>query len=129
MALGQGRRAMAFVDPGRFGLKEGLKKGLKKGLGMRDTTIDEAFQRFHAENPWILDRLISMTQKLHGKNRKRYGIKMLWEVLRWHVATGEIKTDEDFKLNNNFTSRYARLIVKLHPEYESMFETRVLRSD
>ncbi len=96
---------------------------------MRNTTIEEAFQRFHAENPWILEQLLTMTEKLHRGNRKRYGIGMLWEVLRWHVAIGEIKTDEDFKLNNNFRSRYVRLIVKLHPEYEQMFEMRVLRAE
>lgn len=96
---------------------------------MRNTTIEESFQKFHTENPWILERLVAMTEQLYRENRKRYGIGMLWEVLRWHVATGEIKTEEDFKLNNNFRSRYVRLIIKLHPQYEQMFETRILRAE
>ena len=34
----------------------------------------------------------------------------------------------EFKLNNDFTSRYARLIMQQEPDLEDFFEVRVLRS-
>lgn len=36
--------------------------------------------------------------------------------------------DEQWKLNNNFTSRYARLLLENEPELEGLFEIRSLRS-
>jgi hypothetical protein len=94
---------------------------------MRDT-IQERFMQFHHDNPWILDRLLAMTNDLLKKGRKKCGMKMLWEVLRWNVETGEIVVTKDFKLNNIYTSRYARMIADLHPMYANVFEQRDLRT-
>ena len=76
----------------------------------------------------ILDRLLAMTNDLLKKGRKKCGMKMLWEVLRWNVETGEIVVTKDFKLNNIYTSRYARMIADLHPMYANVFEQRDLRT-
>jgi hypothetical protein len=35
---------------------------------------------------------------------------------------------DDFKLNNNYHSRYARLIMEREPGLDGFFETRGLRS-
>jgi hypothetical protein len=52
---------------------------------------------------------------------------MIWEAMRWErfLLTKDI---EKYKLNNNYPSRYARLIVENNPEFEGFFETRKLRS-
>ena len=51
-------------------------------------------------------------------------MKMLFEVVRWNrlLRTG----DRGFKLNNNFTAYYARLLMEREPELRGMFETRKL---
>lgn len=36
---------------------------------------------------------------------------------------------ETFKANNNFRSRYVRLIIRDHPELEDFFELRELKSE
>jgi len=92
------------------------------------STIQEDFRQFHHDNPWVFDKLVDMTRDLHQKGRKRFGIGMLWEVLRWNVAMGTITVDDNFKLNNNYRSRYVRLIIEKYPQYDCMFECRVLRS-
>ena len=52
---------------------------------------------------------------------------MLFEVLRWEwIIRGLPDTAEEFKLNNNYTSRYARLIMESEPGLEGVFETRRL---
>lgn len=73
--------------------------------------------------------LVSMTADLHRQGRERYGLRMLWGVLRWKVAMGTITVEEDFKLNDNYISRYVRLIVEKNPQYADMFELRALRAD
>ena len=53
-------------------------------------------------------------------------MKMLFEVIRWQHL---VHTRGDvFALNNNYTSRYVRLISEQHPELASMFELRRIHS-
>jgi len=51
---------------------------------------------------------------------------MLWEVLRWNrfLATAD---PEAWKLNNNYHSRYARLLMTNNPELAGVFELRELK--
>jgi hypothetical protein len=64
--------------------------------------------------------------ELVAAGRKRLSIKMLFEVLRWeHLLT---TTDPDFKMNNNYHSRYARLLMDRNPTLRGVFETRELHS-
>jgi hypothetical protein len=48
------------------------------------------------------------------------------EVVRFHRALET--TDPDFKLNNNYSSRYARILMDEEPELAGFFQTRELKS-
>jgi hypothetical protein len=49
---------------------------------------------------------------------------------RWHRRLPlEDDPAEGYKLNNNYFSRYVRLLIKLHPEMEEMFELRALKGE
>jgi hypothetical protein len=89
-------------------------------------TIQERFDKFHSANPWVYKKLLEMTEDLHRRGIRKTGMKMLWEVLRWKIDTGEILTHEDFRLNNVFTSRYARKIADSSPTLARMFDQRRL---
>lgn len=89
-------------------------------------TIDEAFEQFHAANPWVYDALVTLTRDYTTRNKRRVGIKMMFEVLRWQYHRRTI--GDTFKLNNNFSSRYARKIMAEHEDLAEAFETRELRS-
>jgi len=85
--------------------------------------IQFQFEQFHAENPLILTTLEELADRWL-RVRQVVGMKMLWEVLRWNVG---IRTNGDpYKLNNNFTSRYAREILRRHPEWDGRIKTRAL---
>ncbi|WP_236244204.1 hypothetical protein [Streptomyces sp. CC210A] len=89
-------------------------------------TLDERFNDFHASHPWILEALEELTAQWVGAGGGRIGVKALFEQLRWsspHIASGE-----PFRLNNNFTSRYARLLCARHPEWAGVFQLRSLRT-
>lgn len=89
-------------------------------------SIDERFRKFHEQNPQVLIRLVALAHEAMDRGKRRIGAKTLVEVARWHVWL-ETEGDE-FRINNSFTSRYARLLVELHPEFEGLFEIRELRS-
>ncbi|MFE3196858.1 hypothetical protein [Embleya sp. NPDC059237] len=94
----------------------------------RRITIQDRFDSFHAANPWVLDALEKLTRDFIAKGHRSIGIGMLFEVLRSHYPT-TVRTDEPWRLNNNFRSRYARVIVQRNPEWRPYFHVRTLRAE
>lgn len=92
-----------------------------------ELTIREAWQRFHADNPWVYDKLLELCRFwVSRRPGQRLGIGMLFERLRWDLAIRT--TGEPLKLNNNYRALYARKIMDEHPEFADLFQTRRLRS-
>lgn len=89
-------------------------------------SIQDRFEAFHQLNPWILGKLEAMTADCVDRGLRRVGIGMLFEVLRYEY--GRATRGDAWKLNNDYRSRYARLLLERHPEWSSVFETRGLRS-
>lgn len=88
-------------------------------------SIEQDFWRFHRLNPHVYDELIAMTREAKAHGLKRIGMKMLFEVLRWNTA---LRTyGDEFKLCNNYTAYYARLIMVCEPDLDGMFVLRRLR--
>ena len=92
-------------------------------------TIEEAFETFHALNPWVYDRLVSYARELKSRGRDQVGIKMLFEVLRWSFFMSTDDPNSIFKLNNNYSSRYARLIMSQEKDLEGIFRARELKAE
>lgn len=89
-------------------------------------TIAERFEVFHAANPHVARLLAEMALDLRRAGRTHYGMKALVEVLRFQY---NVRTVGDvFKLNNNYTAHYARLLMEQYPELEGFFETRQIRA-
>jgi hypothetical protein len=89
-------------------------------------TIQEKFESFHALNPWVYAAFVKLTDDWVARGRKRIGIGMLTEVLRWQY--GRQTRGDEFRINNNYRSRYVRLLLAEHPEFADSFETRELRA-
>jgi hypothetical protein len=89
-------------------------------------TIQAQFEAFHQLNPWVLRALESLTADYLKRGARRVGIGMLFEVLRWRYVTAT--EGDEFRLNNNFRSRYVRLLIERHPEWAPAFEVRALRT-
>lgn len=98
---------------------------LRAGLG---GTIQEQFESFDALNPWVYDHLVELALGLRRRGRDRIGIGMLYEVLRWQYFMTTTDPASDFKLNNNYRSRYARLIMVQEIELVDAFEIRELKA-
>ena len=87
------------------------------------------FWAFHAENPHIYQTLEERALQLRRSGITRWGIKALWEVCRYELALRTSTSARSFKLNNNYTSHYARLLMHNNPELAGLFETRNHRGD
>lgn len=92
----------------------------------RAETIQQKFEQFHAANPHVYANLKALALQLKAKGHGRGSIGMLFEVLRHQY---QIQTaGDDYKLNNNYRSRYARLLEKQEPSLVGFFETRELKA-
>lgn len=100
-------------------------------MSQREFVFSEDFRRkfeeFHAINPQVLQRLRAAALRLKGVGWAHYGVKALFEGLRFHSALQT--TDPVFKLNNNYTAFYARLLMDQEPVLAGFFETRRAAAD
>ena len=88
--------------------------------------IEARFQRFHENNPEVFAELERLTNIVVDNGIQRIGIELLMNQIRWNSM---LRTRGDvFKINQNYASRYSRLLVAEHPEWDGLFEFRKLRS-
>ena len=89
-------------------------------------TIQEKFDTFNKENPIVYSLFKQQALKAINKGRKKISAKQLIEFIRWNIQFQVTK--EDFKINNSFTSRYARKFVEEFEDHKDVFEFRTLTS-
>ncbi len=90
-------------------------------------SIQEAFEAFDLANPIVFLTLVNLARMAQARGRRKLGIGALWERMRWELVV-ETNGGDDFKLNNNYRSRYARKILAECPDLDGIFETRELKS-
>jgi hypothetical protein len=95
----------------------------------RSQSIQDRFESFHSKHPEVYHMLRALARQATAKGRKRIGIGMLFEVIRWEwTLSGLPDEDERWKLNNNYRSRYARLLMAEEDDLQDVFEIRQLLS-
>lgn len=92
------------------------------GKDGRKQTIAERFAEFHDANPSVYAAIRGLALQAKRNGFRKWSTKAAFEVLRWQYAI-QTKTD-DYKLNNNFTAPYARLLMASEPQLAGFFETR-----
>ena len=95
--------------------------------GDASLTIAERFDQFHDANPWIFDALVALAEDEVRRGHERTSIDMLVHVVRWEYRRRVVSTSA-LRVNNDYTSRYARLITEQRPDLAHLFETRRLRA-
>ena len=94
--------------------------------GPAGRTIEQRFVEFHDANPHVYQSLVRRAIRLRRSGVTRWGVKGLFEVLRWEYAL-QTRGDE-YKLNNSFTALYARLLMEQEPALDGFFEVRERKS-
>lgn len=91
-------------------------------------SIDQRFHDFHANNPAVYDELVRMARQMRNRGYQKIGIELLWAAYRWNRMLATTPDEYNFKLNDHFTSRYARLIMAHEEDLSDFFHTRTLRT-
>lgn len=98
--------------------------------------IQEAFEEFHKLNPSVYEHFKRIALEAINSGKKKFSAKLICGKIRWDVfmmteeptlfnQNGKMKK---FKINDAYTSRYARLFGDDFPEHEKCIEYRELRS-
>lgn len=104
---------------------------------MPKRTIQENFEDFHAANPHVYEMFIFFFKELLRLGHKRISPRFVMERIRWEMmaptiaspgAGWHVSAGKPFKINNNFSSRYARLLLKMHPAAEKVIEIREIKT-
>jgi hypothetical protein len=94
----------------------------------RSKTIDERFCEFHAANPHVYDELVTLARRAQRRGHQRIGIELLFAIIRWRRMMRTVDPSSGFKLNDHYTSRYARLIMQQESDLDGFFETRRIKA-
>jgi len=92
----------------------------------KQRSIDQRFHRFHTENPRVYDEIVARARMARERGYTRIGIELIFASLRWDAMMRTTADEYGFKLNNDFRSRYARLIMQTEADLDGIFETRKL---
>lgn len=103
-----------------------MKTWASHQLTLLDDPIEVQFLAFHHEHPEVYGALRDLARDLRRKGENKAGIGMLFEVLRWNRIMAGIRDEDGFRLNNNYRSRYARLLMANEPDLVGFFDTRQL---
>jgi hypothetical protein len=91
-------------------------------LFARPSLAEEKFLEFHKKNPRVYSQLVKLANQAHSRGKRKISIELIVNVVRWYSVL-QTKGD-DFKINNNYKSFYARKIMAEHPHLAGMFNTR-----
>lgn len=94
-----------------------------------DRSWQAQFETFHRLNPQVYAGLVRLARLAVAKGHTRIGIDLLAATLVWESMMSTSDPNSVFKLNRNYTSRYARMIMENEPDLEGLFQLRVLRSE
>lgn len=92
----------------------------------RERSIQESFLAFHRDNPEIFALFHRFAEELRRAGRKRYSADAIIQRIRWHMAV-EVVSEDDFKINDHYSSRYARMLIDVYREFDGFFNLRRLR--
>lgn len=86
-------------------------------------SLQDKFLRYHLENPQIYSYFKRYAKQAKEAGFEKYSAKAIFERIRWYI-TVERKKSDGFKVNNNYTAFYARMLMNKEPEFEGFFELR-----
>lgn len=84
--------------------------------------IVDAFFKHHAENPKIYERFKTYARQLRQAGREYHSAQAIIERVRWDSMVSS--ATEQFKINNNHPSCYARMLMIEDPSFIGFFRRR-----
>lgn len=99
-------------------------------------TTQERFEDFHAANPHVYELFVHFMKELLRAGHKRISPNFIVDRIRWEMMFPTVSTPggwhvsgkRPFKINDHFSSRYARLVIERHPAAAKVIELRAIKT-
>ena len=89
----------------------------------RHDELREKVIEFHKAHPQVWSLFVTFTNEKISHGFTHYSAKGVFERIRWETDQAENRSNE-FKINNNFSSFYARAFMRRYPAHDGFFRTR-----
>lgn len=90
-------------------------------------SIQKRFEEFDTAHPEVYRLFCSLVDQLIRSGKQRYSSDSVLHRIRWEYAVNPGREFDGFKINNDFSSRYARKYAGDWPDRIEFFETRMLK--
>jgi hypothetical protein len=109
-------------------LGHGLSEEQLELLYSTEKTPESAFWNFDKMHPSVYRMIVHLARGLKKQGFKTYSMDVLFHRIRWHAYVKRNRSQEAFKLNDWYTSFYARLVMEREPDLADFFQIRKQRS-
>jgi len=93
----------------------------------RAAGIQSRFDDFDRAHPEVFRLFRFFAHMLKQKGKERFSADAILHRIRWEFAVN-MECDGGFKVNNDFSSRYARKLISEDPAFDGFFELRRLKA-
>lgn len=108
-------------------LLDQIEPPVELSVDARKLPLDERFPLWVALNGDLIEHITRLALSAVRRGAKRLSMKALFEQVRASAAVNELGP-VPWKLNNDYTSLLARLLMERHKELSGLFETRVRKA-
>lgn len=91
-----------------------------------DKTVNDKFNEFDRANPKVYELFKAKVFEAIRRGKKKTSSKMIINLIRWTYYL-ETDSDDQFKINDIYTSHYSRKFIREFPEHSHIFEFRKIR--
>lgn len=93
-------------------------------------TNRERFEAFHAKHPEVYDELVTLARRWKRMGGTRWSIWGAYQVIRWERRIAGLPDPEEaYKISNNHTGYYSRLIMDENPDLRGLFVTHRMKDE
>jgi hypothetical protein len=89
---------------------------------------EERFQRLLREHPEVFTAFRRRAWQLRERGKRHISADSICHYLRDETPIDTRTGEDTYKINNDFSSRFARLLIAEEPSFSAYIETRKLRS-
>lgn len=93
-----------------------------------DDSIQARFEAFDKTHPEVYVLFCELVNDLRRVGYKHYSADAVLHRIRWEFDVNTVRDYDGFKINDHFSSRYARKWQAAHLEHTGFFETRELKT-
>ena len=90
-----------------------------------DPELFSDFWAFHSRNLHLFEKFKANATLIRNAGHKQYGAWCIMQQIRWQHDL--VSVGSAFKINNDFTALYARMLAATDPTFKDFFQFRGLK--